>query len=626
MSTPGGVPASGISQAPPPRTISREPSVPGDGISTQRATGSSRGQDVTGGAAGQTLGVPGVSDQQNASTGLSGATASGPAESIGRGSKRSLTGRRRDGSTGSKRSNQAAASNEKAAGPDAVGRTQATSQPSARPKKKRGLMAMLCCSSSEDTDDHDTPGGAQAPKPVLMTQSSRVQQTAPSPQQADTSVPNTSAEESNEGFNEKAVPQSQPDVEAILPANESEKPPPQLLDPTMEREKPMPAVPIEELPARDTPEFQSPETLRQPVTLTNTAIGPAHIDSSSDASALSPGTNPHVLGQAPIPILPHPREDEPIADQTPKQRAQDDDIEMQDANAHLPHVPLTAKEAATIAAGTVVAGAGAAAAVEGKRFERSGEESSQDNAALTTLPPPPGPPPTQSEQPQTETQRDYDGTVPSHQEPAPAEEGRKWLLGPLRPEFRGRKCLVLDLDETLVHSSFKVKSTNPLYVRAHIDFSQQILHQADFTIPVEIEGQYHNVYVIKRPGVDAFMKRVGELYEVVVFTASVSKYGDPLLDQLDIHNVVHHRLFRESCYNHQGNYVKDLSMMGRDLRETIIIDNSPTSYIFHPQHAVPISSWFSDAHDNELLDLIPVLEDLASSHVSDVSLVLDVAL
>jgi RNA polymerase II subunit A small phosphatase-like protein len=43
------------------------------------------------------------------------------------------------------------------------------------------------------------------------------------------------------------------------------------------------------------------------------------------------------------------------------------------------------------------------------------------------------------------------------------------------------------------------------------------------TIPVEIEGTYHNVYVIKRPGVDAFMKRVGELYEVVVFTASVSK-------------------------------------------------------------------------------------------------------
>ncbi|RDA95507.1 hypothetical protein CP533_5478 [Ophiocordyceps camponoti-saundersi (nom. inval.)] len=188
------------------------------------------------------------------------------------------------------------------------------------------------------------------------------------------------------------------------------------------------------------------------------------------------------------------------------------------------------------------------------------------------------------------------------------EETQKWLLPPVAPDHVGRKCLVLDLDETLVHSSFK------------------ILHQADFTIPVEIEGTYHNVYVIKRPGVDEFMKRVGELYEVVVFTASVSKYGDPLLDQLDIHKVVHHRLFRESCYNHQGNYVKDLSQVGRDLKNTIIIDNSPTSYIFHPQHAVPISSWFSDAHDNELLDLIPVLEDLAGPNVADVSLVLDVTL
>ncbi|MCJ1359777.1 MAG: hypothetical protein MMC33_009780 [Icmadophila ericetorum] len=224
---------------------------------------------------------------------------------------------------------------------------------------------------------------------------------------------------------------------------------------------------------------------------------------------------------------------------------------------------------------------------------------------VQSLPPPPPLLATTSEQ------GDSTAGVPQNQADVTTSSSEKqsWLLPPIRPEHHGKKCLVLDLDETLVHSSFK------------------ILHQADFTIPVEIEGQYHNVYVIKRPGVDQFMKRVGELYEVVVFTASVSKqYGDPLLDQLDIHHVVHHRLFRESCYNHQGNYVKDLSQVGRDLRETIIIDNSPTSYIFHPQHAVPISSWFSDAHDNELLDLIPVLEDLAGSQVRDVSLVLDVAL
>ncbi|KAH8895198.1 NLI interacting factor, partial [Thozetella sp. PMI_491] len=177
------------------------------------------------------------------------------------------------------------------------------------------------------------------------------------------------------------------------------------------------------------------------------------------------------------------------------------------------------------------------------------------------------------------------------------------LLPPQSPELKGRKCLVLDLDETLVHSSFK------------------ILHQADFTIPVEIEGNYHNVYVIKRPGVDDFLKKLGALYEIVVFTASVSKYGNPLLDQLDIHKTIHHRLFRESCSNHNGNYVKDLALIGRDLKDTIIIDNSPAAYLFHPDHAIPITSWFSDAHDGELADLVPFLEDLAV--VEDVKLVLD---
>lgn len=40
---------------------------------------------------------------------------------------------------------------------------------------------------------------------------------------------------------------------------------------------------------------------------------------------------------------------------------------------------------------------------------------------------------------------------------------------------------------------------------------------------MEIEWQWHNVYVIKRPGVDQFLKKMGELFEIVVFTASLSK-------------------------------------------------------------------------------------------------------
>ncbi|KAI8089056.1 phosphatase PSR1 [Halteromyces radiatus] len=180
------------------------------------------------------------------------------------------------------------------------------------------------------------------------------------------------------------------------------------------------------------------------------------------------------------------------------------------------------------------------------------------------------------------------------------------LLPPLLPEDIGRKCLVLDLDETLVHSSFKM-IPNP-----------------DFIVPVEIDNQYHNVYVLKRPGVDEFMRKMGELYEIVVFTASLSKYADPVLDMLDKHKVVKHRLFRESCYNHKGTYVKDLSHLNRDLASTMILDNSPASYIFHNANAVPVSTWFNDPHDTELIDLVAFLNDLTS--VDDVTLVLNNAL
>ena len=79
---------------------------------------------------------------------------------------------------------------------------------------------------------------------------------------------------------------------------------------------------------------------------------------------------------------------------------------------------------------------------------------------------------------------------------------------------------------------------------------------ADFIIPVEIDDQVYQVYVLKRPRVDDFMKAVGEKFEVVIFTASLSKYADPVIDLLDKHRVCKHRLFREHCTSHKGNYVK----------------------------------------------------------------------
>ena len=69
------------------------------------------------------------------------------------------------------------------------------------------------------------------------------------------------------------------------------------------------------------------------------------------------------------------------------------------------------------------------------------------------------------------------------------------------------------------------------------------------------------------------------------------QYADPVADLLDKWDVFHCRLFRESCVFHRGNYVKDLSRLGRELHKIIIVDNSPASYVFHPDNAVS-SSFF----------------------------------
>jgi hypothetical protein len=47
------------------------------------------------------------------------------------------------------------------------------------------------------------------------------------------------------------------------------------------------------------------------------------------------------------------------------------------------------------------------------------------------------------------------------------------------------------------------------------------------------------------------------------------------------------------------------------LAQTVIVDNSPYSYIFHPQNAFPISSFIDNPNDDELLNALPYLRQLA---------------
>lgn len=107
------------------------------------------------------------------------------------------------------------------------------------------------------------------------------------------------------------------------------------------------------------------------------------------------------------------------------------------------------------------------------------------------------------------------------------------------------------------------------------------------------------------------MAEVSAYYEIIIFTASLSIYASPLINKLDVHNYADYRLFREHCTFINGAYVKDLSRLGRSLKDIIIIDNSPACYALQPENAIPISAWIDQPEDNVLPQLIPLLQFLA---------------
>ena len=157
-----------------------------------------------------------------------------------------------------------------------------------------------------------------------------------------------------------------------------------------------------------------------------------------------------------------------------------------------------------------------------------------------------------------------------------------------------QKTLILDLDETLIHSMAKGgRMSTGHMVEVKLNTYIGVAGQTSI-------GPQHPIlyYVHKRPHCDDFLRRVRgpaitvssfthffqvcKWYNLVVFTASVQEYADPVIDWLEQERKFFSgRFYRQHCTYRNGAFIKDLSSVEPDLSKVMILDNSPLSYMFH---------------------------------------------
>lgn len=161
--------------------------------------------------------------------------------------------------------------------------------------------------------------------------------------------------------------------------------------------------------------------------------------------------------------------------------------------------------------------------------------------------------------------------------------------------------LALDLDETLVHC-------------CNFDSEEQQLQCHHVVNYVSEKGFPIAAKINVRPHLTEFLQKTSQLFDLVVFTASEKEYAAAVVDLIDpSRKYIKEILSRKHCVKtEKGFTVKDLrTIIENDLENVLLVDNS--AHCFAPQihNGIPILPYYYDSSDNELLELLKFLQQVA---------------
>lgn len=165
---------------------------------------------------------------------------------------------------------------------------------------------------------------------------------------------------------------------------------------------------------------------------------------------------------------------------------------------------------------------------------------------------------------------------------------------------RKKRLAIFDLDETLIHC--ELKDIDSAQKKIKIKMSTSI----EKTIGLNI-----------RPNFERSILKIKEKYHVIMFTASLQKYADAVMDEIDpTGSLFEYRLYRNNCtqikVENQIYYIKDLRVLKNiSLDDIVIIDNSVLSFAFHLDNGIPILPYYRGDDEIEMNSLVKLLDNLA---------------
>ena len=186
------------------------------------------------------------------------------------------------------------------------------------------------------------------------------------------------------------------------------------------------------------------------------------------------------------------------------------------------------------------------------------------------------------------------------------------------------KILVIDLDETLIHTSFQKISNPDLKIQfdsiiyPKVKLNNEKFHKCSVKKIID-------AYIRIRPGVDDFLSQLGKYYDLYVYSASSKNYLNKIIKNIDKKNLIKKCFCRDDCILYVENieqnldkpmfnkykYVKDLKKINKDLRNIVFIDNNIINFKLQEKNGIPIKSFYGDYGDIELYKLIPILKNLS---------------